>query len=65
MQRRLNIIERILKGIKLPHAEEVSDLDRDYKAIYKMLERRGATESIGMSKDVDKSLIWFRRRRGT
>jgi len=63
MQNRANILQKLLGDISFPHKEVVSNLDRDYKAIYKMLERRGINKNIGMSKDKDKSTIWFRKRK--
>lgn len=63
MNQRFNILNKLLNGIKLPHSEVVRDLDRDYKAIYKMLFRRNKTQEIGITKQREDSTLWFFRRK--
>lgn len=63
MQNRVNIIQKLINGVNLPHQEKVENLDRDYKSIYKFMERLGLNKDIGMSKDKDRSAIWFRRKK--
>ena len=63
-ERRDNIIKALLKGVfTLPHAEEFEDVDKEYTVFKNRLLRAGLRETIGLSKEKGKSLLWFRRRK--
>jgi hypothetical protein len=40
-----------------------SDIDLDYKSMYKFLHRRNLTDRIGLVKQKDRGLIWLRLRK--
>lgn len=59
---RNDIIELVLNANRFPFSVPSEQIDSDFDLIYKMLFRRGLTNRIGMTKERDKNLIWFRLR---
>jgi hypothetical protein len=60
---RIEAMEVILNTNQFPICIPVKDIETDFKALYKMLFRKGMTNSITMRKDRDRSEIWFLRRK--
>jgi len=60
--KRQELVDRLMNKADFPHSEVVDDVDKWHRLIYKMLRRRGNYEII-MSKDKDKSTLWFLRRK--
>lgn len=59
----LELVQRHFKYSNSPIAIEVDDVDKDYNGISKLINKLSLNNLIGMSKDKDKSQIWFRRRK--
>lgn len=59
----LNGLSRLLETISFPFSVKSSDIDLDYKSMYKFLHRRNLTDRIGLVKQKDRGLIWLRLRK--
>jgi hypothetical protein len=64
MTDRQSIVEKVKKAKKFPFYIKVDDIDRDHRKISAMLLRRGLNDHIGISKEPEKGLLWFFKRRG-
>lgn len=59
----LDLVLRHFKYSDSPIGLDVDNVDRGYSALSKLLNRRKLNDYIGMAKDRDKSLIWFKKRK--
>lgn len=62
---RVGIVEQLLnlEVSAFPISIPSVNLDKDYESFYRILSVRKLTKTIGMTKDPDRGLLWFRLRK--
>lgn len=66
MDARRNIVDDILYLLTLgllPVGKKVDDVDKAHKSISRMLSREHVKDKIMISKDREKGMLWFSRRK--
>jgi len=58
------LVKKIIKGeVKLPFSVKADNLRTDYTWFNKKIMKEGGSDSVGMSREKDRGLLWFHKRK--